>query len=135
MARSQGDGYRTWTDVEMNKRIAEHDRKWDEIIRPYYDFLVNEQEKEFELEETADSRILIRTRQFNEVECIGKTSFWKGTLKKQDYRVTSTNYIITAVMIDKDTGEETCISHQVFEGKENKDKANEAFRNMKNYLS
>lgn len=134
MARSQGDGYRTWTDVEMNKRIAEHNRKWDEAIKPYYDFLVNEQEKEFELEETADSRIVIRTRQFNEVKCMGKTSFWRGTLKKSDYKITSTVYIITAVMIDKENGEETYISHQVFEGKENKDKANEAFRNMKSYL-
>lgn len=134
MAKAQGDGYRTWTDVAMNKRIAEHDRKWNEIIKPYYDFLVNEQEKEFELEETADLRILIRTRQFNEVECVGKTSFWRGTLKREDYKVTSTVYIITAVTIDKETGEETYLSHEVFEGKENKDKANEHFKALKNYL-
>ena len=134
MSKAQGDGFRTWTDVEMNKRVAEHNRKWNELIKPYYDFLVNEQEKEFELEDIEDSRIIIRTRQFNEVECTGKTRFWMGTLKKEDYRVTKTVYIITGVMIDKKTGEETYISHEVFEGKENKDKANEHFKNLKEYL-
>lgn len=134
MAKAQGDGYRTWTDVEMNKRVEEHNAKWDELIKPYYDFLANEQIKEFELEDTEDSRIIIRTRQFNEVECIGNTRFWRGTLNKKDYRVTKTVYIITGVMIDKNTGEETFISHEVFEGKENKDKANEYFKNLKQYL-
>ena len=135
MAKAQGDGYRTSTDTEMNRRIEEHDKKWDEKIKPYYDFLVNEQEKEFELEDTADSRIVIRTRQFNEVECTGKTSFWRGTLNKKDYKVTKTIYIITGVAIDKKTGEETYISHEVFEGLENKEKANEHFKNLKKYLS
>ena len=83
MSRAQGDWYRTWTDVEMNKRVAEHNRKWDELIKPYYDFLVNEQKKEFELEDTEDSRVIIRTRQFNEVECTGKTRFWRGTLDRK----------------------------------------------------
>lgn len=27
MAKAQGDGYRTWTDTEMNRRIAEHEKK------------------------------------------------------------------------------------------------------------
>ena len=135
MAKSQGDGYRTWTDVEMNHRIAEHKKKWNEIIKPYYDFLVNEQEKEFELEDTEDSRIVIRTRQFNEVECTGKTRFWRGTLNKADYKVTKTVYIITGISINKETNEEFYFSHQVFEGTENREKANEAFKNLKNYLS
>ena len=118
----------------MNRRIAEHDKKWNEKIKPYYDFLVNEQEKEFELEDTKDCRVVIRTRQFNEVECTGKTNFWRGTLNRNDYRVTKTVYIITGVMIDKKTGEETYISHEVFEGKENKDKTNEHFKNLKQYF-
>lgn len=78
--------------------------------------------------------MVIRTRQFNEVECTGKTNFWRGTLNRNDYRVTKTVYIITGVMIDKKTGEETYISHEVFEGKENKDKANEHFKNLKQYF-
>lgn len=134
MSKAQGDGYRTWTDVEMNKRIAEHDVRWDKEIKPYYDFLVNEQEKEFELEDTEDSRVVIRTRQFNKVECTGKTRFWRGTLNKKDYKIVKTVYIITGVLIDKATGEETYISHEVFEGEENKDKANEYFKNLKGYL-
>ena len=134
MSRAQGDWYRTWTDVEMNKRLAEHNRKWDELIKPYYDFLVNEQKKEFELEDTEDSRVIIRTRQFNEVECTGKTRFWRGTLNKKDYKIVTTVYIITGVLINKKTGEEDYISHEVFEGKENKEKANEHFKNLKEYL-
>lgn len=134
MAKAQGDGYRTWTDVEMNRRISEHNKKWNEIIKPYYDFLMNEQNKEFELEETEDSKVVIRTRQYNEVECTGKTRFYLGTLKKEDYRVTKTIYIITGVLINKETKEETYISHEVFEGRENKDKANEHFKSLKEYL-
>lgn len=134
MSKAQGDGYRTWTDAEMNQRVAEHDKKWKEKIKPYYDFLVNEQEKEFELEDTKDCRVIIRTRQFNEVECTGKTKFYLGTLNKKDYKVAKTIYILAALMIDKKTGEETCISHQVFEGEENKSKANEQFKNLKQYL-
>lgn len=41
MSKAQGDGFRTWTDVEMNKRVSEHNRKWNELIKPYYDFLVS----------------------------------------------------------------------------------------------
>lgn len=134
MAKAQGDGYRTWTDEEMNKRVSEHKKKWNELIKPYYDFLINEQIKEFELEDTADSRVIIRTKQYNKVECTGKTRFWIGTLNKKDYRITKTVYIITGVTIDKKTGEETFISHEVFEGAENKDKANEHFKNLKQYL-
>ena len=135
MSKAQGDGYRTWTDEAMNERVSEHDARWRKEIKPYYDFLVNEQGKEFELEDTEDARIVIRTRQFNEVECIGKTSFWLGTLNKNDYKIKTTVYIITAVMIDKKTKEETFLSHEVFEGKENKEKANESFKRMKEYLS
>lgn len=135
MAKVQGDGFRTWTDVEMNKRVAEHEKKWKKIIEPYYNFLVNEQIKEFELEDTEDCKVVIRTRQFNRVECTGKTRFYLGTLNKKDYKVTKTIYIITALTISKETGEETCISHEVFEGQENKEKANEQFNNLKNYLS
>lgn len=135
MAKAQGDKFRTWTDVEMNKRVAEHERKWKELIKPYYDFLVNEQEKEFELEETEDYKVIIRTRQYNEVECTGKTRFYLGTLNKKDYKVTKTIYILTALTINKSTGEETCLSHEIFEGKENKEKANEHFNNLKNYFS
>lgn len=135
MARAQGDGYRTWTDVEMNKRVSDHDLKWRELIKPYYDSLVDEHEKEFELESTDTDRIVIRTRQFNEVECTGKTSFRMGTLKKEDYRIVNTVYIITGLTISKNTGEETCLSHEVIEGRENKDKANECFKALKKYLS
>ncbi len=135
MAKSQGDGYRTWTDTEMNRRISEHDRKWYEKIKPYYDSLVDDKQKEFELEETGQYRIVIRTRQFNEVECTGKTKFWRGTLRKSDYRIEKTVYIVTGLMIDKATGEETYLSHSVFEGEENKDKANECFAALKQYLS
>lgn len=135
MAKAQGDGYRTWTDVEMNKRVAEHERKWNEKIKPYYDFLVNEQSKEFQLEETEEMKIVIRTRQYNEVECTGKTRFYLGTLKKEDYKVKKTVYIITGLTIDKKTGEETYLSHEVFEGTENKEKANEHFKNLKKYFS
>lgn len=134
MSKAQGDGYRTWTDAEMNQRVAEHDKKWKEKIKPFYDFLVNEQEKEFELEDTKDCRVIIRTRQFNEVECTGKTKFYLGTLNKKDYKVAKTIYILAALMIDKKTGEETCISHQVFEGEENKSQANEQFKILKQYL-
>ncbi len=28
MAKIQGDAFRTWTDVEMNKRVAEHEATW-----------------------------------------------------------------------------------------------------------
>jgi hypothetical protein len=135
MAKAQGDSYRTWTDVEMNRRVSEHEEKWKKIIKPYYDFMVDEQEKEFELEDTEDLRIVIRTRQFNTVECTGKTRFWLGTLNKQDYKIAQTTYITTAVSIDKKTNEETFISYEVFEGKENKEKANECFKNLKRYLS
>lgn len=135
MSKAQGDGYRTWTDTEMNHRVSEYNKKWEAIIRPYYDSLVNEQEKEFILEDTRDSKIVIRTRQFNEVECTGKTSFWMGTLNKNDYRITETVYTITGVMIDKESGEETYLSYEVFEGKENKEKANEAFKALKKYYS
>lgn len=134
MSKAQGDGYRTWTDMEMNRRIMEHDKIWEREIKPYYDFLVNEQKKEFELEETETSRVIIRTRQYNEVGCTGKTKFWKGTLNKKDYRVKKTIYIITGVLIDKETGEETYISHEVFEGIENRNRANEHFKHLKKYL-
>lgn len=134
MSKAQGDRYKTWTDVEMNKRVADHNKKWNELIKPYYDSLVNEQEKEFELEEIEDSRIVIRTRQYNEVECTGKTKFYAGTLNKDDYRIAKTIYTITGVMIDKKTGKETYTSHKVFEGKENKDKANEYFKTLKMYM-
>ena len=135
MSKAQGDGYRTWTDVEMNRRVAEHNKRWDKEIKPYYDSLVNEQEREYELEDTPNLRVFIRTRQYNEVECVGKTSFWRGTLKKSDYKVTNTVYIVTGVTVDKQTGEETYISHEVFEGKENKAKAIDSFNNLKAYLS
>lgn len=135
MSRAQGDRFKTWTDVEMNKRIAEHEKAWKETIKPYYDFLVNEQEKEFELEDTDDYRVIIRTRQYNEVECTGKTRFYLGTLNKKDYKVAKTIYILTALTINKETGEKTYISHEVFEGQENKEKANESFKNWKSYLS
>lgn len=135
MAKIQGDAFRTWTDVEMNKRIAEHEATWKKIIEPYYKFLVNEQIKEFELENTEDCKVVIRTRQFNEVECTGKTRFYLGTLNKKDYKVTKTIYTITALTISKETGEETYLSHEVYEGKENKAKANEQFKTLKNYLS
>lgn len=135
MSRAQGDGFRTWTDVEMNHRVAEHNKKWKELIKPYYDFLANEQEKEFDLEDTEDCRVVIRTKQYNEVECTGKTRFYLGTLNKKDYKVTKTIYIITALTIDKETGEETYLSNEVFEGQENKEKANESFKNWKSYLS
>lgn len=133
MAKAQGDRYKTWTDVEMNKRVAEHERKWNELIKPYHDFLVNEQEKEFELEETDDYKVIIRTRQFNEIECIGKTRFYLGTLNKNDYKVAKTIYILSALTINKQTGKETCLSYEVFEG--DKVKANEHFRNLKKHLS
>lgn len=135
MSRAQGDGFRTWTDVEMNRRVAEHNSKWEELIKPYFDFLVNEHEKEFELEDTEDSRVIIRTRQYNEVECTVKTRFWLGTLDKKDYTVTKTIYIITVLTIDKETEKETYLSHEVFEGQENKEKANKSFKNWKSYLS
>ena len=135
MAKIQGDAFRTWTDVEMNKRIAEHESKWKKIIKPYYNFLVNEQIKEYELENTEDCKVVIRTRQFNEVKCTGKTRFYLGTLNKKDYKVTKTIYTITALTINKKTEEETYLSHEVYEGTENKEKANEQFKTLKNYLS
>lgn len=135
MSRAQGDKFRTWTDVEMNQRIEEHNKKWKELIKPYYDFLANEQEKEFDLEDTEDCRVVIRTRQYNEIECTGKTRFYLGTLNKEDYKVTNTIYIITSLTIDKETGEETYLTHEVFEGAENKEKANESFKNLKDYFS
>lgn len=131
MSRVQGDKYRTWTDVEMNNRICEHERKWKQVIKPYYDELVNEIVKEFEQEETEQYRIVIRTRQFNDVVCVGKTSFWLGTLNKEDYKVEKTNYIVTVVMIDKNTNEETYLQHEVFNSKE---EANNFFLQMKQYL-
>lgn len=134
MSKAQGDKYRTWTDEEMNRRVAEHEEKWKREIKPYYDSLVNEQNKEFELEDTEDCKVIVRARQYNEVECTGKTRFWLGTLKKEDYKIVKTIYIITALTVNKETGEETYISHEVFEGKENKDKANEHFKNLKEYL-
>ncbi len=72
MARLQGDGFRTWTDDAMNERISKHDTEWERLIRPYYDSLVNEQIKEYVMEDTEDSKVVIRTRQFNEVKCTGK---------------------------------------------------------------
>ena len=55
MARLQGDGFRTWTDDAMNERISKHDTEWERLIRPYYDSLVNEQIKEYVMEDTEDS--------------------------------------------------------------------------------
>lgn len=130
MSKAQGDGYRTWTDVEMNNRVREHKKKWNKIIKPYYDELVNEITKEFEQEETEQYRIVIRTKQFNDVVCTGKTNFWHGTLNKKDYKVERTNYIVTLVMIDKNTNEETYPQHDVFN---NKDEANKFFLQMKQY--
>lgn len=130
MSKAQGDGYRTWTDMEMNNRVQKHNREWDKIIKPYYDELVNEITKEFEQEDTITERLVIRTRQFNDVVCTGKTNFWRGTLNRQDYKVEKTNYIVTVVMIDKNTNEETYLQHGVFE---NKDEANEFFLQMKQF--
>ena len=131
MSKAQGDKYRTWTDVEMNNRVYEHEKKWRQIIKPHYDELVNEITKEFEQKETEQYRIVIRTRQFNDVVCIGKTRFWLGTLNKEDYKVEKTNYIVTVVMIDKNTNEKTYLQHDVFDSKE---EANKFFLQMKQYL-
>lgn len=130
MSKTQGDGYKTWTDVEMNKRVYEHEKKWKQVIKPYYDELVNETTKEFEQEETEQYRIVIRTKQFNDVVCVGKTRFWLGTLNKEDYKVDKTNYIVTVVMIDKNTNEETYLQHGVFNDKK---EANNFFLQMKQY--
>lgn len=131
MSKAQGDKYRTWTDVEMNNRVYEYEKKWKQVIKPYYDELVNEITKEFEQEETEQHRIVIRTRQFNDVVCVGKTRFWLGTLNKEDYKVEKTNYIVTVVMIDKNTNEEAYLQHDVFNDKE---EANKFFLQMKQYL-
>lgn len=130
MSKTQGDGYKTWTDVKMNKRVYEHEKKWKQVIKPYYDELVNETTKEFEQEETEQYRIVIRTKQFNDVVCVGKTRFWLGTLNKEDYKVDKTNYIVTVVMIDKNTNEETYLQHGVFNDKK---EANNFFLQMKQY--
>lgn len=134
MAKAQGDGYRTWTDTEMNRRIAEHEKKWEELIKPYYDSLVNDTTKEYQLEETEDTKVIIRTRQLNDVECIGKTKFWLGTLNKKDYRIVNTTYIIEGLTANKLTGQETRLSFQMFEGADKKDDANKAFKALKQYL-
>lgn len=117
-----------------NIQITHH--KWNELIKPYYEFLVNEQKREFELEDTEDSKIIIRTRQFNKVICTEKTTCgsYPGTLNKKDYRIAKTIYIITGVIINKKTGEENYISHKVFEGEENKANAIKYFENLKEYL-
>ena len=101
MAKYQGDGFRTWTDKAMNERIRKHEAEWERLIRPYYDSLVNEQIKEYVMDDSGNFKVLIRTRQYNEVKCIGKTKFWSGTLNKDDYRIIKTVYIITGVTIDK----------------------------------
>lgn len=136
MAKVQGDVFRTWTDVEMNKRVADHREKWNRQIKPYYDSLVNEQEKEFKvpLDYTDEVEIFIRTRQYNEVQCTGKTRFWLGTLNKEDYKIVNTVYIVTSVMVNKETGENTYLGHRVFEGKENREKANEYFKELRKAL-
>lgn len=133
MSRAQGDGWKTWTDVEMNNRIKEHDEKWDRIIKPYYDSLVGEKIKEFEILDTNDMRVIIKTRQYNKVECIGKTRFYKGTLRKEDYIIKYPVYIITGITIDKKTGEENYLDHSVFKGADKKNEANEYFKQLKNY--
>lgn len=134
MAKAQGDKFKTWTDTEMNKRVSEYEKKWEELIKPYYDSLVNDTTKEYQLEETEESKVIIRTRQLNDVECTGKTKFWLGTLKKEDYKVVNTTYIIEGLTVDKLTGQETRISYQMFEGKNKMNEANEAFKALKQYL-
>ena len=121
MARLQGDGFRTWTDDAMNERISKHDTEWERLIRPYYDSLVNEQIK-----------VVIRTRQFNEVKCTGKTRFWRGTLDKKDYIIAKTVYTVTGLTIDKRTGEENYIHHKV---SDNKEAANQYFMSLREYYS
>ncbi len=132
MARLQGDGFRTWTDDAMNERISKHDTEWERLIRPYYDSLVNEQIKEYVMEDTEDSKVVIRTRQFNEVKCTGKTRFWRGTLDKKDYIIAKTVYTVTGLTIDKRTGEENYIHHKV---SDNKEAANLYFMSLREYYS
>lgn len=132
MARLQGDGFRTWTDDAMNDRISKHEAEWERLIRPYYDSLVNEQIKEYVMDDSGDFKVLIRTRQYNEVKCIGKTKFWSGTLNKDDYRIIKTVYIITGVTIDKRTGNENYLHHKV---SDNKEAANQYFMSLREYYS
>lgn len=132
MARSQGDGFRTWTDEAMNERISKHDAEWKRLIKPYYYSLVNEQIKDYVMEDTEDSKVVIRTRQYSEVKCIGNTRFWRGTLNKEDYIVTKTVYIVTGLTIDKKTGKENYLHHKVSEDKE---EANQYFLSLKEYYS
>lgn len=132
MARSQGDGFRTWTDEAMNERISNHDAEWNKLIKPYYDSLVNEQIKDYAMEDTEDSKVVIRTRQYNEVKCMGRTRFWRGTLNKDDYKIIKTVYIITGLIIDKITGDENYLHHKVFD---NREAANQYFMSLREYYS
>ena len=135
MARWQGDGFKTWTDGAMNERIHEHDAKWDRLIKPHYNALVNERIKDYVVEDNENFKVIIRTRQFNDVKCIGKTKFWSGTLNKDDYRITKTVYTVTGLSIDKKTSMENYLHHKVFEGEEHKEEANEYFKTLKDYYS
>lgn len=132
MAKYQGDGFRTWTDKAMNERIRKHEAEWERLIRPYYDSLVNEQIKEYVMDDSGNFKVLIRTRQYNEVKCIGKTKFWSGTLNKDDYRIIKTVYIITGVTIDKRTGDENYLHHKV---SDNKEAANQYFMSLREYYA
>jgi len=110
MAKAQGDGFKTWTDVEINKKVA----KSNELVKK----LINEQEK---IQRVNDLTIVCV--QGNIVENKSRCS----NLTSMEWQVVGKRYYIYLFQ-DYKTQNAEVLTHRVIENDVNK--ANEAFKEI-----
>jgi hypothetical protein len=109
MSKAQGDGYKTWTDIELNKYR-------DEIFFPALNKAIDEKRKVFEL----GNDLTIVTIEVNKVKRRG--------FKLKSIEIIGKRYYIYLYQNYRKEGEEV-LTHSVID--DDKDKANQEFLRIK----